>query len=187
MSSSRYVPDRVYVSSLNAWHEISPTALKPIKGQSCFTRRLELIIMLSTLFSGLTVGSFSRSLGGQGLEHSSGAPRCVQPLLIEAAHKKGGGSTKNGRDSNAKRRGVKVYGGQPVKAGGIIVRQVGCTVSDVFASTARNCFFLCCVGFVGGIPRSYDTSCDSFFWQFRLLCCISSCLWVSELLSRLNT
>ena len=40
----------------------------------------------------------------------------------------GGGSTKNGRGSNSQRRGVKVYGGQPVKAGGIIVRQVGSTV-----------------------------------------------------------
>jgi large subunit ribosomal protein L27 len=52
-------------------------------------------------------------------------------LLVQNAHKKGSGSTKNGRDSNAKRRGVKVYGGQPVKAGGIIVRQVGSTVSAV--------------------------------------------------------
>jgi ribosomal protein L27 len=51
------------------------------------------------------------------------------PLTIQAAHKKGAGSTKNGRDSNAQRRGVKVLGGQVVKAGGIIVRQVGCTVS----------------------------------------------------------
>ncbi|MBA3530972.1 MAG: 50S ribosomal protein L27 [Ardenticatenales bacterium] len=41
------------------------------------------------------------------------------------AHKKGGGSTKNGRDSNAQRRGVKVYAGQTVKAGAILVRQVG--------------------------------------------------------------
>ncbi|DBB15060.1 hypothetical protein WJX82_002576 [Trebouxia sp. C0006] len=47
------------------------------------------------------------------------------PFTIEAAHKKGGGSTKNGRDSNSKRRGVKVYGGQPIRAGGIIVRQLG--------------------------------------------------------------
>jgi large subunit ribosomal protein L27 len=37
----------------------------------------------------------------------------------------GQGSTKNGRDSNPQHRGVKVYGGQTVKAGGIIVRQVG--------------------------------------------------------------
>lgn len=43
------------------------------------------------------------------------------------AHKKAGGSTKNGRDSNAQRRGVKVYGGTKVRAGNIIVRQVGST------------------------------------------------------------
>ncbi len=41
------------------------------------------------------------------------------------AHKKGGGSSRNGRDSNGQRRGIKVYGGQAVKAGGIIVRQNG--------------------------------------------------------------
>ena len=41
------------------------------------------------------------------------------------AHKKGGGSSKNGRDSNPQYRGVKVYGGQHVPAGGIIVRQRG--------------------------------------------------------------
>ena len=41
------------------------------------------------------------------------------------AHKKAGGSTSNGRDSNAKRRGVKRFGGQTVKAGEIIVRQKG--------------------------------------------------------------
>lgn len=41
------------------------------------------------------------------------------------AHKKGQGSTKNGRDSNSQRLGVKRYGGQVVKAGEIIVRQRG--------------------------------------------------------------
>jgi len=41
------------------------------------------------------------------------------------AHKKGQGSSRNGRDSNAQRRGVKVYGGQSINAGSIIVRQVG--------------------------------------------------------------
>jgi large subunit ribosomal protein L27 len=41
------------------------------------------------------------------------------------AHKKGQGSTKNGRDSNAQYRGVKLYGGQVAKAGAIIVRQCG--------------------------------------------------------------
>jgi large subunit ribosomal protein L27 len=41
------------------------------------------------------------------------------------AHKKGGGSSRNGRDSNAKRLGVKAFGGQTVTAGSIIVRQRG--------------------------------------------------------------
>ncbi|TVP77354.1 MAG: 50S ribosomal protein L27 [Gemmatimonadales bacterium] len=41
------------------------------------------------------------------------------------AHKKGVGSSRNGRDSNAKRLGVKRFGGQHVRAGGIIVRQRG--------------------------------------------------------------
>lgn len=41
------------------------------------------------------------------------------------AHKKGSGSTKNGRDSNSKRLGVKKYGGEFVKAGNIIIRQRG--------------------------------------------------------------
>jgi len=41
------------------------------------------------------------------------------------AHKKAGGSSRNGRDSNGQRRGVKRYGGQTVNAGSILVRQVG--------------------------------------------------------------
>ncbi len=41
------------------------------------------------------------------------------------AHKKGQGSTKNGRDSNAQYRGVKLYGGETATAGAIIVRQCG--------------------------------------------------------------
>lgn len=41
------------------------------------------------------------------------------------AHKKGGGSTRNGRDSNAQRLGVKKFGGERVRAGHIIVRQRG--------------------------------------------------------------
>ncbi len=44
------------------------------------------------------------------------------------AHKKGGGSSRNGRDSNSQKRGVKVYGGQSVVAGNILVRQVGSTI-----------------------------------------------------------
>jgi len=44
------------------------------------------------------------------------------------AHKKAGGSSKNGRDSESKRLGVKVYGGQAINAGGIIIRQRGTRV-----------------------------------------------------------
>jgi large subunit ribosomal protein L27 len=43
----------------------------------------------------------------------------------EMAHKKGQGSSRNGRDSNAQRRGVKRFGGERVRAGNILVRQVG--------------------------------------------------------------
>lgn len=46
-------------------------------------------------------------------------------IVAEMAHKKGQGSTRNGRDSNAQRRGVKKFGGEAVTAGSILVRQVG--------------------------------------------------------------
>jgi large subunit ribosomal protein L27 len=44
------------------------------------------------------------------------------------AHKKGGGSSRNGRDSNSQKRGVKVYSGATVSAGNILVRQVGSSI-----------------------------------------------------------
>ena len=44
------------------------------------------------------------------------------------AHKKAGGSSRNGRDSAGQRRGTKRFGGQVVKAGNILVRQVGSTI-----------------------------------------------------------
>lgn len=73
----------------------------------------------------------------------------VQPargaLVISNAHKKGAGSTKNGRDSNSKARGIKVYGGQPVKPGGIIVRQLGNKVS-VMSARERLCMYWCSGG-----------------------------------------
>ena len=46
------------------------------------------------------------------------------------AHKKAGGSTRNGRDSESKRLGVKVFGGQTIKAGGIIIRQRGTRIRN---------------------------------------------------------
>ena len=45
------------------------------------------------------------------------------------AHKKGGGSSRNGRDSNAQRLGVKVFGGEKVNAGQILVRQRGTAIT----------------------------------------------------------
>ena len=50
------------------------------------------------------------------------------------SHKKGQGSSRNGRDSNGQRRGVKVFGGQTVSAGSILVRQVGTRIHP-----GRNC------------------------------------------------
>ena len=47
---------------------------------------------------------------------------------MTVAHKKAGGSSRNGRDSNGQRRGVKRFSGQEVSAGSIIVRQVGSRV-----------------------------------------------------------
>ena len=47
------------------------------------------------------------------------------PLFVAMAHKKGQGSSRNGRDSNAQRRGVKKFGGENVISGNIIIRQVG--------------------------------------------------------------
>ena len=44
------------------------------------------------------------------------------------AHKKAGGSSRNGRDSESKRLGVKIYGGQAIRAGSIIIRQRGTKV-----------------------------------------------------------
>lgn len=54
------------------------------------------------------------------------------PLTIESAHKKGAGSTKNGRDSPGQRLGVKIYGDQVAKPGAIIVRQRGTKVLCFF-------------------------------------------------------
>merc|ERR1712010_388456 len=68
---------------------------------------------------GVSMAAFATSMSGMGLRRSR------VPLRIQCAHKKGAGSTKNGRDSNSKRLGVKVYGGQHVTPGGIIVRQRG--------------------------------------------------------------
>ncbi|KAL3158171.1 hypothetical protein ABBQ32_011760 [Trebouxia sp. C0010 RCD-2024] len=84
--------------------------------------------MLATSFANMSLQSsvYGSFTCGHRLQQRQPLPvRAPAPFSVEAAHKKGGGSTKNGRDSNSKRRGVKVYGGQPIRAGGIIVRQLG--------------------------------------------------------------
>jgi large subunit ribosomal protein L27 len=55
----------------------------------------------------------------------------VRRLTIQMAHKKGAGSTKNGRDSPGQRLGVKIYGDQVAKPGAIIIRQRGTRVITI--------------------------------------------------------
>ena len=62
------------------------------------------------------------------------------------SHKKGQGSSRNGRDSNAQRRGMKRFGGEPVRAGNILVRQVGTRIhpgSNVGLGKDYTLFALC--------------------------------------------
>ncbi|XP_062207930.1 large ribosomal subunit protein bL27c-like [Phragmites australis] len=66
------------------------------------------------------------SVGGGVL--AMGVPVPAQRLTIQMAHKKGAGSTKNGRDSKGQRLGVKIYGDQVAKPGAIIIRQRGTRV-----------------------------------------------------------
>ncbi|KAM3374197.1 hypothetical protein P3S68_012911 [Capsicum galapagoense] len=83
-------------------------------------------------FKGLSLSSSSSnysSLFGLAVSGGCGPPvpklLLNYPLTIECAHKKGAGSTKNGRDSPGQRLGVKVFGDQLVKPGSIIVLQRG--------------------------------------------------------------
>lgn len=73
---------------------------------------------MTTLTSKLSVASLR-------VAPSRDARAVPRGLVIECAHKKGTGSTKNGRDSNPKYLGVKKYGEERVETGNIIVRQVG--------------------------------------------------------------
>ncbi|XAR58284.1 hypothetical protein NMG60_11026722 [Bertholletia excelsa] len=87
---------------------------------------------LAGAFKGLSLSSSSSSsfLRGDFGNISAGSKVSASfplklPLTIEAAHKKGAGSTKNGRDSKGQRLGVKIFGDQVAKPGAIIVRQRG--------------------------------------------------------------
>lgn len=85
-------------------------------------------------FKGLSLSSTSSFLRGDLGPITGSSKLCVSfplkslPLTIESAHKKGAGSTKNGRDSRGQRLGVKIYGDQVAKPGAIIVRQRGTKV-----------------------------------------------------------
>ncbi|CAA0824628.1 50S ribosomal protein L27- chloroplastic [Striga hermonthica] len=83
---------------------------------------------LVSAFKGLSVGSSSSSsfFGSIHISQNVAVSFPIKPsLTILAAHKKGAGSTKNGRDSPGQRLGVKIFGDQAAKAGSIIVRQRG--------------------------------------------------------------
>ncbi|KAJ1704054.1 hypothetical protein LUZ63_003833 [Rhynchospora breviuscula] len=87
-------------------------------------------LSLSSLSSSFKSLSLSSSfLGGGSNSHATSISFPCRPkvgsLTIQMAHKKGAGSTKNGRDSKAKRLGVKIYGDQVAQPGAIIVRQRG--------------------------------------------------------------
>jgi large subunit ribosomal protein L27 len=74
------------------------------------------------------------------------------------SHKKGQGSSRNGRDSNGQRRGVKVFAGQQVSAGSILVRQLGTRIhpgKNVGLGRDYTLFALC-DGLVHGISKSID-------------------------------
>ncbi|KAG6531791.1 50S ribosomal protein L27, chloroplastic-like [Zingiber officinale] len=83
---------------------------------------------IASAFKGLSLSSSSGSSYLRGevrLPYPRRTASVSFPLTIESAHKKGAGSTKNGRDSRGKRLGVKIYGDQVAQPGAIIVRQRG--------------------------------------------------------------
>ncbi|KAK9670084.1 hypothetical protein RND81_13G176000 [Saponaria officinalis] len=97
------------------------------------TTSMSLNLMVS--FKGLSLSSSSSSsfingeFGASTLTRTRYTmPVMPFPLTIESAHKKGAGSTKNGRDSKGQRLGVKIYGDQVAKPGAIIIRQRGTKV-----------------------------------------------------------
>ncbi len=92
------------------------------------------------------------------------------------AHKKAGGSTRNGRDSHSKRLGVKVYGGEAVLAGNIIIRQRGTKVragSNVGIGTDHTLFARragrCC-----SVARARTSACTSTCCRARPAPAVSS-------------
>ena len=91
-------------------------------------------LSLVSAFKGLSLASTSSSSFFSGTHKPSHVsfPNKKLPLTIQNAHKKGAGSTKNGRDSKGQRLGVKIFGDQAAKPGSIIVRQRGTKVKIQF-------------------------------------------------------
>ena len=77
-----------------------------------------------TVVAGLAARNAAVS-GGRVAAMPTTTSATVRAFTVEAAHKKGTGSTKNGRDSNPQYLGVKKYGGEVVSTGNIIIRQRG--------------------------------------------------------------
>ncbi|KAJ7514156.1 hypothetical protein O6H91_23G030900 [Diphasiastrum complanatum] len=89
---------------------------------------MAVLCTLSSAFRGLSLSASPRASffgSTHGFMACDNRTAASPSLTIEAAHKKGSGSTKNGRDSKGKRLGVKIYGDQAAQAGSIIIRQRG--------------------------------------------------------------
>lgn len=93
------------------------------------------------------------------------------PLTIQNAHKKGAGSTKNGRDSKGQRLGVKIFGDQAAKAGSIIVRQRGTKVLRIEQSLVFRISFIS--SFVNSLKNRNYCSVNSLV---KICCILENCL-----------
>ncbi len=118
--------------------ELDKVAHHTLSFEAQLQRKMAAMNLVLGAFRGLSLASSSSSSsffrGDLGSVHlappnlvSVSAPRRF-PLTIQNAHKKGAGSTKNGRDSPGQRLGVKIFGDQLAKPGSIIVRQRGTKV-----------------------------------------------------------
>ncbi|KAI8541304.1 hypothetical protein RHMOL_Rhmol08G0051500 [Rhododendron molle] len=118
------------VLSVEQIQDIVRRRVTPLFRPSRMAATMTMSTSLLAAFKGLTLSSTSSSsfLRGEFGSFNLGAklsPKTKNTLTITCAHKKGAGSTKNGRDSKGQRLGVKIYGDQVAKPGSIIIRQRG--------------------------------------------------------------
>ncbi|XP_003564962.3 50S ribosomal protein L27, chloroplastic [Brachypodium distachyon] len=123
-SSPTLSPHLLSTSSFRAESGVECTCLLHATAMASFT--------LVGAFKGLSLSSSSSFLRGDRAalpgRVGGGMGLPARGLTIQMAHKKGAGSTKNGRDSKGQRLGVKIYGDQLAKPGAIIIRQRGTKV-----------------------------------------------------------